>query len=62
MKQTKFYNNESVLNVLEGSDKVLAGYARNEELVKALEKNDFDNKFPIFFHWLQRRFDDIVRK
>lgn len=56
MKTTKFYHNVSIFNILMGSDQVLSGLARNDELVKTLEENDFENDFPIYFEYLKGRF------
>lgn len=47
MKEKKFYNHVSVFSVLMDSDKIVAGYARNEELVRALEESDCEQQFPI---------------
>lgn len=56
MKEAKFYNNITLFNVLMDSDKVISGYARNHELVKALERNQYQKKFPIYFASLRKRF------
>lgn len=55
MKELKIYKNVSVFGVLMGNTRVVAGYARNEELVKAFEEKKYDN-FPIYFSWLKERF------
>lgn len=56
MKEVQFYNNVTVFNVLMGSDKVISGFARNEELVEALEKSDYGDQYPKCFAWLKKRF------
>lgn len=45
MERAKFYKNVSVFSALLQSDKIISGYARNEELVAALEEKVF-NKYP----------------
>lgn len=62
MKETKFYNNMSVFDILMGSDKVVADYARNNELVEALEKGDFSECFPIYFASLNKKFQFKVEQ
>lgn len=62
MKETKFYNDMSVFTVFMGSDKVVSGYSRNEELLQALEKMDYAGMFPIYFSWLKKRFYAAVEK
>lgn len=62
MKTAKFYHNVSAYNICMGSDKVLSGFARNDELVKALEENDFSDDFPIYFSCLRKRFYAEVEK
>lgn len=47
MKEAKFYNDVSVVSVLMETDRIISRYARNEELVRALEGRDYDNEFPI---------------
>lgn len=56
MKIMKFYNNVSVFHVSMGSMKVISGYAKNEELISALDEEDCENKFPIYFVLLKKRF------
>lgn len=36
--------------------------ARNEELVEALEKENYERKFPIYFTLLQKKFYDEVER
>lgn len=55
MRGTRFYN-DLPLSALLRSNRVISGYARNEDLVKALEGNDYCSKFPIYFSSLKRRF------
>lgn len=62
MKETRVYNNVSAFSIFMGSQKVISGYARCEELVRALEKNDYHDVFPIYFALLKRRFDAAVRR
>lgn len=62
MKVTKFHNNVSVFSILMDSEKMLFAYARNENLVRALEKNNYDNTFPIYFPLLKKRFYAEVKK
>lgn len=61
MTETKLCNGLSVSFLLK-SEKVIAGYARNGEIVKALEEIDYTNRFPIYFSSLKKRFDVIVKK
>lgn len=49
MKETKFYNNISLLAVVMASQRMTAGYARNEELVKAFDENIGGDKLLIYF-------------
>lgn len=56
MKTTKFYNNVSIFTMMMGSDQVISGFARNEELAQALEEKDYGSMFPIYFTSLKRRF------
>lgn len=62
MKVTKFYNNVSIYRVLMGPKKGISCYARNEELLRALEANNYENEFPICFVWLKKGFDAEVEK
>lgn len=62
MKETKFYNDVSILDIILKNRQVISRYARNEELVNAFEENDFSNKFPIYFAWLKRKFGAEVEK
>lgn len=62
MKAAKFYHTVSIFDILIARGDVLSGYARNEELVKALEENEFDNNFPMYFSWLKKRFDYEVQR
>lgn len=62
MKGEKFYNHVSLLRITTGSKKVISGYARNEELVRVLEAQCWDYKFPIYFVWLRKRVYDAVKK
>lgn len=60
--KVKFYNNVSVFNILMDGDDVISGYAKNNELLKALEQTDYCRQFPLYFPWLKRRFYDQVKK
>lgn len=60
MKKTIFYNNLSVYNILTESDSLILAYARNDELVKALEKIDGEKRFPMYFDSLNARLRDAV--
>lgn len=56
MKDTKFYEHVSVYKIFVGSKKELRGYARNEDLVSALDARVYENKFPIYFTFFNERF------
>lgn len=56
MKNTKFYNNVCILNILIGSKKVISAYARNHELLEALEEKNYAEMFPVYYARLQKRF------
>lgn len=62
MRETKIYNNVSVVRILIGSDKEISGYSRNEELVESLAGQDFDKMFPIYFTSIDERFSVAVQK
>lgn len=62
MKEAKFYNAVSLYDIFIGSEKVISGYARNEEPAEALEKSDYKTRFPIYFSSLKKEFDDKVQK
>lgn len=62
MGESKLYNNVTILSVLIDSQKVISGYARNKELAKALDENDYGKKFPIYFYSLNKRFHAEVKK
>lgn len=49
MKRTKFYNNVSVFSISTESDKVVSGFARNEQLVKAFDEAVYSHQFPVYF-------------
>lgn len=61
MSKIKFYNNVSILNVLTES-KVISRYARNGDLLRALEKVDCQNEFPIYFRMLKEKLDAAVKR
>lgn len=60
MKKTIFYNNLFVFNLVSGNDRVISGYARNNELLKAFEEIDCENRFPIYFKSLKARLRTAV--
>lgn len=49
MKVAKFYNDVSVHDIFLGSKKVISRYAKNDELVAALERVGCYTRFPIYF-------------
>lgn len=56
MKVARFYDNLSVYNICLESERVISGFAKNEELVEALEDGVYDERFPIYFPYLKKRF------
>lgn len=62
MKDAKFYNNVSAFNILTDTHKVISGYARNEELLKAFEEANFGNMFPIYGSAMIKRFCTAVER
>lgn len=62
MRQTKFYNNVSVLNILLESENVVSCYARNEELKRALEEGKHKSNFPKHYDQVKERFDYQVKR
>lgn len=62
MKTTKLYDNVSIFNIFMGSEKKISGYARNEELVGALEKGNYEMQLPMYFPSLKKRFYPKVDK
>lgn len=62
MKRDKFYGNVSIFSILMDSERVISGFARNEELVRALEENDYRKQYPIYFACLVKRFYAQVKK
>lgn len=62
LEAEKFYERVSVFDILMDSGKVLSLYAKNEELVEALEERNFGIRFPIYFPRLKKRFYAKVRK
>lgn len=49
LKDTKFYGNVSVYRIYMASKKEVCGFARNEELVRAMDMQNYENKCPIYF-------------
>lgn len=62
MEVTNFYNKLSVFGVLTKRKKMISRYVRDEELVKALEKENCDVRFPIYFNCLKKRFYAEVKR
>lgn len=62
MQVTKFYREVTFFNILLNSDQVLSEYAKNKELVKALEEQDYGSKFPIYFTLMKKRFSAALEK
>lgn len=62
MNLTKFYHNVSISSIFAKRRKIIAGYARNQDLVKALEEKDYESQFPIYFGWLKKNFNAEVLK
>lgn len=62
MKRTEFYNGISIFKIYTESRKVISGYARNEELVEALEDEHYEGAFPIYFSSLKKRFGAVVER
>lgn len=61
-KRTTFYNDVSIFNLITGSDRVISGYASNDELLKALQKVDWRNKFPIYSDSLKETLQEAVER
>lgn len=55
-KAMKFYGNVSIFGVSMECRSVICKYARNEELVEALRKIDYENEFPIYSAYLKKKF------
>lgn len=62
MNDTEVYGTVSVFNILMGSRSKISGYARNKELVTALEEKNYDQMFPIYSTCLKKRFYVQVEK
>lgn len=62
MKRRKLYNNVSIFQILMGSEKMITGYARHEEVVGALEARDYNLTFPVYFTLLKKRFNAKVEE
>lgn len=60
MRRARIYNNVSVHDIFMQSDNVIAGYAKNEELVEAFESQAYKARFPIYFRFFSKRFRRIV--
>lgn len=56
MKETRFYENVAVLSILTKSKKEISRFAKNPELIKALEDQDWGTEFPIYFTEVKKRF------
>lgn len=62
MKLSRFYNSLSIFDILTESERVISGYAKNEELIAALDGADYDERFPLYFGCLKKKFDIEVEK
>lgn len=62
MEKVKFYNTVSIFDVLIHSEKGISGYARNHELINALEEGDYESTFLIYFNSRKKKFDAEVQK
>lgn len=62
LSETKFYHDLPISILLTSDEKVISGYARNDELVDALFDEVYDSKFSILFATLKRRFFVEVEK
>lgn len=64
MKKAKFYNNVTIFHIFMNmkNKKVVSGYARNEELVRALDNKCYAEKYPIYFASLKKKFDAMVEE
>lgn len=62
MKEIKFHNNVTIYSIFINRENVISGYAKNEELVKALEEKDYGSMFPMGFAWLRGRFYKEVKR
>lgn len=60
MENAKFYNNVSVFDMVMATPKAVSGFARNEELIEALEGGVYETHFPLYFPGLKRKFDAEV--
>lgn len=61
-KGARFYDDVTVFSILMGDEKMVSGFARNEELVKAFEETVCDDQFPIYSALLKKRFSAPVKK
>lgn len=62
MRETKFYNNVSIFNILTESKKVISAYARNAELIKSLLTSGSCDTFPIYSDLFRKRFYAVIQK
>lgn len=62
MKLAKFYNNVSIHDIFMGSEIVISNYAKNEDLIKALESGTYEERFPIYFTDLENKFHTEIEK
>lgn len=62
MKGTEFHDNVSAFSFLMASEDMISAYARNEELVDALEEANYDEEFPIYFASFKERFHTEVKR
>lgn len=62
MKNLKFYHDISIFHVFMKSEKILAGYARNKDLVKALGDKKLKKRYPVYYASLKKRFHTVLKK
>lgn len=65
MKKTKFCNNISIFEVVMKSEKVTSdcvGYIKYNELMERLRDRRYQEKYPIYFGLLKKRFHTVMEK
>lgn len=62
MTRTILYDDVSIFNIVMDSEDAVAEYAKIDKLVQALEEEDYDSQFPIYFSSLKSRFYAEVDK
>lgn len=59
----KFYNDVSIRDIFLNSNKVISGYASNEELVEALEMRMYEERFPTYLAlWKEKFYVEVDRQ